>query len=179
MERDPDRELIEAGAIVPVYRRADGDAGLVVVRRTPWGVHGGQLAFPGGKREPVDGTLLDTALRETREEIGLPARSIDVLAPLPPLRTWTTGFVIHPFLARITPPAAWRKDDREIAEVIEVDLDDLARPEARGEETVHFPSWPRPCTIRYYRVGAYKLWGATYRILEPLLPRLLAGEWDF
>ncbi len=174
----PQDELIEAGTIVPVFRRPDGHIGLVVVRRTPWGIHGGQLAFPGGKREAEDRTMLDTALRETWEEVGLPREAITVLETLPPLDTWTTGFRIHPFLARIIPPKEWRRNDREVAEILEADLQGLARPEAQGEETIHFPSWPKPYTIHYYQVGRYKLWGATYRILKPLLPRLLAGEWE-
>lgn len=178
MAQDSREPLIEAGAIVPVYRRDDGHPVLVVVRRTPWGIHGGQLAFPGGKRESGDMTIVETALREAWEEIGLVRESVAILEHLPPLETWTTGFRIHPFLARIIPPEAWRKDEREVAEILEVDLEDLARPEARGEESIRFPSWPKAYTIRYYHVGRYKLWGATYRILEPLLPRLLAGEWD-
>ncbi|MEJ2420845.1 MAG: CoA pyrophosphatase [Acidobacteriota bacterium] len=178
MKQELQRKPIQAASLIPVYRREDGDVGLVVVRRTPWGVHGGQLAFPGGKYEEEDGDLLETAVRESREEVGLARKAIHVLEELPPLETWTTGFVIHPFLARIERPAEWCKDDREIAQVLEIGLRDLARPDAHGEDLVTFPTWPGPRRIPYYRVGPYKLWGASYRIFHPLLPRLLSGEWE-
>lgn len=172
-------ELREAGVLVPVYRDRDGELRLVVILRTPGGVHGGQLAFPGGTRDPGDVSLLETALREAEEEIGLDRARARVLAALPMIETSTTGFRIAPFLARIDPPPAWRPSEREIAAVLELSVRDLVDP-ARHEESVEqFPGWPEPRRIGYYRVGEHRLWGASYRILNPLLPRLVAGEWSF
>jgi hypothetical protein len=54
----------------------------------------------------------------------------------------------------------------------------LLHPEAHAIEIWQLPNWPEPREIPFYRIGPYKLWGATYKIVEPLLPRLLAGEWD-
>jgi 8-oxo-dGTP pyrophosphatase MutT (NUDIX family) len=175
MPRTP--QLQEAAVLVPVFRR-DARLTMLVVRRTNFGVHGGQLAFPGGKPQDGDESMLQTALRETREEVGVPESSIEVLAELPVIETVTTGYRIHPFLGRIPPADTWEFDPREIAEVIEVAAEDLALPEAHGESVETFPQYPDPLHISYYKVGSYKLWGATYRIVTPLLPRLLAGEWD-
>jgi hypothetical protein len=71
----------------------------------------------------------------------------------------------------LAPPGA------EIAEVVELPVADLARPEVRAEEVRDFPTWPAPRRIRLWRVGRHEVWGVTYRILEPLVPRLLGGEW--
>ncbi len=171
--------LRESAVLVPVFRTAAGEATLVLIRRSDYGVHGGQLAFPGGKREPTDASLLATALRETEEEIGLPAAFIDVLAALPPSQTRTSGFHITPFLARITPPPTWQFQQTEIAEVLEIPVRYLADPANAGQELWQLPGWPAPELIPFWRVGAFYLWGATYRILRSLLPRLLAGEWEF
>ncbi len=168
--------MIESAVLVPVYRRG-GDLRLIVVRRAEGGLHGGQLAFPGGKREPEDATLRDTALREAEEEIGLDG-GVEVLERLPESGTLTSGFRVTPFLARIEPPATWRLEEREIAEVLDVRVADLERPRAHGEEMKSFATWKVPRLIPFYRVGRYKLWGLTYRILRPLVPRLLAGEWQ-
>jgi 8-oxo-dGTP pyrophosphatase MutT (NUDIX family) len=73
---------------------------VVVVVRGAEGVHGGQLGRPGGKREPGDRSLLETALREAGEEIGLERGEVVVVAELEPLETRATGFRVHPLLAR-------------------------------------------------------------------------------
>jgi 8-oxo-dGTP pyrophosphatase MutT (NUDIX family) len=169
---------VEAAALVPVYRDGEGEMRLVLVHRAEGGIHGGQLALPGGKRDAQDASMLDTALREAWEEIGLARERIQVLAELPPAETRTTGFRILPFLARIVRPAQWRPDAREVAEIIEVKLSELARPGAHAEEVVQLPGWPAPRSTPFYRVGPHRLWGVTYRIVDPLLPRLLAGEWN-
>jgi len=171
--------LVDAAVLVPVFRDGQGDLRLVLVRRTEGGVHGGQLALPGGRQAPGDAAPLDTALREAREEIGLPPESVQVLATLPVVETRTTGYRIAPFLGRIVRPPAWRLAPTEIAEVFEARVADLARPEARGEGLEQYLGWPSLERIEFFRVGPHRLWGASFRILRPLLPRLLAGEWPF
>src|SRR5215216_5107952 len=141
----------EAAVLVPVYRRPDGQLVVVLVRRAQGGVGGGQLA--------------------------LPADQLELLAALPVVETRTTGFRIAPFLARLTGPAPWRLQEREIAEVVEVPVAALARPEVRAEAVRGFPTWPAPRRVQLWRVGGQEVWGVTYRILEPLVPRLLGGEW--
>jgi 8-oxo-dGTP pyrophosphatase MutT (NUDIX family) len=171
------RDLIDSGVLVPVYRTGDGVLMLVLVRRVEGGIHGGQIALPGGKRTASDVSMEETALRECEEEIGLAPDDVDILEALPVMETRTTGFRIFPFLGRITRPAQWRMDSQEIAEILEVPVEELARPDARGEEMRSFAHLPEPQLINFLRVRNHKLWGATYRILEPLVPRLLQREW--
>lgn len=166
-----------AACLVPVYRDGRGTLRLVLVLRTPGGIHGGQLAFPGGAWEEGDRSLLETALREAEEEIGLPRERVEVLAELPPVRTLVSRFRIHPFLARVERPAAWRLQAEEVEGVLEPSLEDLLRKEARGEDQRLLPGLPGPLRFPFVRLGTHKLWGATLRIAAPLLPRLQAGEW--
>ncbi|MFH1754081.1 MAG: CoA pyrophosphatase [Candidatus Latescibacterota bacterium] len=171
-------DITDSAVLVPFYFGDDGNATVVLVRRSDKIVHGGEIAFPGGKRISADRSMRDTALREVREEIGLGSESIDILGDLPPVETISTGFRIHPYLARIVPMRTWRPDGNEIAEVLEVPVRSLAEPDARGEEFRVLESFPEPLRISFYRIGAYKLWGATYRILRPLVPRFMKGEWN-
>lgn len=171
-------QIREAAVLIPVYRDASGELRLVLIRRGERGIHGGQLAFPGGKQDPEDESLLHTALRETEEEIGLEPHHVEVLAALPRLTTRVSNYRISPFLARIRPAAAWRPAAGEIAEVLDVSLRTLADPHAIVTVEEQQPGWPRPERIAYIQIGAYRLWGATLHILRPLLPRLLAGEWE-
>jgi len=176
MNTASDPALRDAAVLVPLYRDVAGEPVLVLIRRTEGGIHGGQLAFPGGQRADEDATLYDTALRETEEEIGLTRSTVTRLADLPPLQTRVSGFCVHPFLARITRPPVWRPHPAEIAEVIECRIATLARPEAHDSSLERFDGWPEPVRISFYRVGPHRLWGVSYRILHPLLPRLVAGE---
>jgi 8-oxo-dGTP pyrophosphatase MutT (NUDIX family) len=170
-------QLQDSAVLVPVFRRG-GRITLLIVRRTDFGIHGGQLAFPGGKPQDGDESMLDTALREAREEVGIEALHVEILDELPFIETSSTGYRIYPFLGRIKPADRWWFDEREVAEVIEVAVEDLARPEAYGESLQKFDRYPDPIRIEFYKVGPHRLWGASYRIITPLLPRLLAGEWE-
>lgn len=172
------RELVDAAVLVPVYRDTAGELRLVLVRRAEGGPHGGQIAFPGGKLDTSDGSLREAALREACEEIGLEPESVTVLAELDVIETRVTGFRIHPFLARVTPPERWRMAEREVAEVLEPRVAELADPANRDSSMELFVEWPEPVRIEFIRVGPHRLWGATYRILKPLLPALVGGEWE-
>jgi 8-oxo-dGTP pyrophosphatase MutT (NUDIX family) len=171
--------LVEAAVLAPVYRDGQGALRLVLIRRTEHGLHGGQLAFPGGRREPEDADLVATALREAEEEIGLSPSNVEVLAALPLVETAASGFQIAPFLGRLlATPSGWRPQETEVAEVLDVPVADLLAPEAQGQEDWQLPHWPAPRPVPFYRIGPYKLWGATHRIVELLLPGLLAAEWQ-
>jgi len=172
------RELVDAAVLVPVFRDPVGDLRIVLIVRAEGGVHGGQIAFPGGRSDPGDASPLDTALREAEEEIGLTRDRVHVLDALPVLETRSTGFRIAPFLARVAPPAHWTPDPREVVQVIEARALDLAAAEARGEAEMRFFGIPRPERVRFLKIGDARLWGVSLRILEPLLPRLLEAGFE-
>lgn len=157
---------VNAAVLAPIYRDPRQDLRLVFIRRSPHGVHGGQIAFPGGRREPEDTDLLATALREAEEEVGLDPRQVEILTELPVIETMATGFRVASFLGRLSgPPPTWRRQETEIDEILEVRLDDLTRPESHAIELWQLPGWPEPREIPFYWIGPYRLWGATYRIV--------------
>ena len=161
-----------------MFRDEHGEIRVLLVQRGMRGIHGGQLGFPGGKREPGDRSLLETALRETHEEVGLPKDQIEILASLEPLDTRTTGYRVHPYLARIVPPRLWRLAEGEITGIITPIVHALTDPSARREHEIPFATWPMPRRVPCVMLdGEQILWGLTLRVLDSLLPRLLAGEW--
>src|SRR4051794_2607435 len=135
--------MIDAAVVIPVYRSNDGELHILMILRNPAGLHDGQIAFPGGKHDPEDETMLDTALREVREELGLVVERSDVLAELPMQQTRTTGYRVFPYLARIRVPSQWQIAECEIAQIFDVKLADLKRPNGRDKMIERFPTWQR------------------------------------
>jgi 8-oxo-dGTP pyrophosphatase MutT (NUDIX family) len=169
----------DAAVLVPVFRDADAELRIaIVVRADDGGLHGGQLGLPGGKPEPGDPDLLATALREAEEEVGLAPESVDVLAALEPLATRSTGWRVYPFLARIPSDTTWRLQESEIVGILTPSVRALAEPGARS--TLPFTSrrFSEPLLVDGIDVEGHVLWGMTLRLLDDVLPRLLAAEWD-
>lgn len=162
---------------MPLFRDDEGELRLVLVVRGALGRHGQQLSLPGGKHEPGDASLLETALRETEEEIGLARDEVEVIVALPPIDTRTTGFRVHPYLARIRRPEGWRLAQGEITAVITPRVRTLADRSRRREHLLCFPTWPEPRRVECLELeDGHLLWGLTLRLLEPLLPQLLSGD---
>jgi 8-oxo-dGTP pyrophosphatase MutT (NUDIX family) len=167
-----------AAVLVPLFRDVGGELRLVLVIRGPGGIHGDQVGLPGGKWEPGDASLLETALREAEEEIGLARDEVEVLAQLEPLDTRVSGFRVHPYLALVATERAWRPRSDEIAGVVTPLVRALADPAARREELLSSPRWPESRRVAGVPLeSGHLLWGLTLRLLDPLLPRVLAGEW--
>ena len=168
------RVLREAAVLAPLVDAEGTAPSLVFIHRSRHGRHGGQVSFPGGKIEPGDATPLDAALREFEEELGVDRREVEVLESLPAMETRTTGFRVFTAIGRLTRLPDWAPDPREVDSVLVVPVRDLLRPENRGETIMTFETWSAPRAMPYVQAGAYRIWGLTYRLLEVVLPRLVA-----
>lgn len=171
----PDR-LRSAAVLVPIVGRPTGATVLLTRRADHLPVHAGQVSFPGGRVEDEDVDSVDTALRETEEEIGLHRSHIDIVGRLDTYKT-RTGFEITPVVGLIEPPIATVPDPSEVAEVFEVPLAfvlDRANHERRSRE------WQN--RLRHFYVlpyADYYIWGATAGMLvnlaDVLAPRYPAA----
>jgi 8-oxo-dGTP pyrophosphatase MutT (NUDIX family) len=159
----------DAAVLVPLYVGADDRVhGVFTRRRDDMRRHPGEVSFPGGRREDDDPQLVDTALREAHEEIGLPADAVTIVGALEPTPTMVTGYRVYPFVGVIEPGHVWDPAAAEVAEVLELSLNDLRdgfaiRPISRRGTTFQTET---------YVVGDNLIWGATARILQNLLVRL-------
>jgi 8-oxo-dGTP pyrophosphatase MutT (NUDIX family) len=166
-----------AAVLAPVFRDDGGKLRLVLIVRTDRGHHGGQLAFPGGRRDPGDPDLVTTALREAEEEVGLDPALVRVVAELPPVRSGPTNFEVFAFLGRIPPDVAFRRNPHEVVEILTPSVNELWNPTIRREHLFTSARWPEGLLVDGIPVDGRVLWGMTLRLLDDLVPRLLAGEW--
>jgi 8-oxo-dGTP pyrophosphatase MutT (NUDIX family) len=162
------RGRTHAGVLVPLYCDEGRVHAVLTRRRDDLRRHPGEISFPGGRRDDSDPDLLATALREADEEIGLDPSAVQVLGALAPTPTIATGYAIYPFVGLIAPGLVWTLSAREVAEVLELALDDLR--EGYGRRRL----LRRGIPIRTdtYVVGDDLIWGATARILADLFDRL-------
>jgi 8-oxo-dGTP pyrophosphatase MutT (NUDIX family) len=167
-----------AAVLVPVFRDEQGRLRIVLIVRADRGLHGGQLALPGGKADADDASLLATALREAEEEVGLSPAEVDVIAELASVHSGPTRFEVHPFLARVPADVEWRPSKAEVVEVLTPFVEDLGRADARQELLFTSAHWPEGLLVDGIPIGDRVLWGMTLRLLDDVVPRLLAGEWE-
>ncbi|MBF8271140.1 MAG: coenzyme A pyrophosphatase [Magnetococcales bacterium] len=123
--------------------------------------HKGQIAFPGGRRDVADATILHTALRETVEELGPQARPLRILGMLPPVPTVATGFIIHPFVAMMPETMDVEPEPREVAGVMTIPLSFFLSEGGGSRDSYHY--------------GPHVIWGATARIVNQFVAFLLGG----
>jgi 8-oxo-dGTP pyrophosphatase MutT (NUDIX family) len=167
LEAQPD-EQVQAAVLVPLYVRA-GELHVVLTRRrADLRRHAGEISFPGGRRDPEDATLEDTALREAEEEIGLARADVTLVGALERTSTFVTNYAIHPFVGVLAGQRTWRASVSEVDAVLEPSLRDVragrtrTRIERRG---IAFET-------DAYVFEEQLVWGATARILECLLERI-------
>jgi len=169
-DRPPHDAVTRAAAVlVPIVQR-DGELHLVFIRRSDSvESHRGQVAFPGGRVDPTDTTLLHTALREAHEEVGIEPHLVDVLGGFPTMSTVSSGMRVAPFVGVLSRPVDYRIQEIEVAEVFEVPLSALADARYRGQyewrRDKDRPSSNFPAIF----YSGQTIWGLTLRITENLL----------
>jgi 8-oxo-dGTP pyrophosphatase MutT (NUDIX family) len=157
-----------AAVLVPIVLRPALTV-LLTLRSHDMASHPGQISFPGGKVEATDSSPLDCAMREAREEVGLPATHIEPLGYLDSYRTGS-GFQIVPIVALVTPGFPLSPDPREVTEVFEVPLQFLM---ASANHRKDQREWRG--RIRFYYAMPYGeryIWGATAGMLKNMHQRL-------
>lgn len=164
-----DKPLTPAAVLFPIVLRDDGHTVLLTQRTAHLRDHAGQISFPGGRVEEQDLTPVETALRETEEEIGLSRECVEIVGFLPEYRTGT-GFRVTPVVAIVRPPFDLQPDPFEVAEIFEVPLAFLIDPANHQQHSLHY----RGALRNYFAMpyGEYFIWGATAGMIRSLSERL-------
>jgi 8-oxo-dGTP pyrophosphatase MutT (NUDIX family) len=159
---------IDAAVLVPLYVSGGELHAVFTRRREDLRRHPGEISFPGGRQDDDETDLRLTALREAEEEIGLPARAVELVGALQPTPTIATNYAVYPFVGLIEPGRAWQPSTNEVAEVMEVPLSALRA----GYERRRLLRRGVPFRTDVYVIGEDVIWGATARMVGDLLDRL-------
>lgn len=163
-----------ASVLLPLVMHPDGPTVLFTQRTEGLQDHAGQVSFPGGSREVRDKDPIETALRETEEEIGLDRSHVEIAGYLSGYLT-VTGYTVTPVVGLVQPGFALSTDPLEVAEVFEVPLAFLADPANRRVEHRELAGHQ----VRYYvfTYGQHRIWGATAAMLVNFLDKLATGAY--
>ncbi|CAH1748592.1 CoA pyrophosphatase [Thauera humireducens] len=162
-----------AAVLVPLVMGGTAPAVLLTKRTDHLHHHPGQISFPGGRVEAQDSTPVDTALRETEEEIGLDRRHVELLGALPDYYTGT-GFRVTPVVGLVHPPFELQLDAFEVAEAFEVPLGHFLDPANHQRHSLVHEGRERQFHAMPYK--DYFIWGATAGILMSLYRLLREPE---
>ena len=166
-----DAGWIRSAVLIPIYYR-EGRYYILFTKRTDKvKEHKGQISFPGGAYEDGDGSLINTALRESAEEIGLMAKDVEILGELDDTVTRTSGYIISPFVAYIPWPYQFKVAEEEIEEIIEVPVSTLLDKSCLRQETEIEDG--KTVASFFYHCYGHVIWGATARILNQFLDILV------
>ena len=144
----------------------DEEPWVVLTERThSVSLHKGEISFPGGARDPEDGDLWATAVRETVEELGVDPNTLQQLGALDDYPTFSSGYIVSAFVAAVEPPERWIPSIHEIEKVLEFPvrkLIEVGRMEVWEREGIRFP-------MHIFDVDGHRVWGVTAFILRRFL----------
>jgi 8-oxo-dGTP pyrophosphatase MutT (NUDIX family) len=162
-----------ASVLVPIVMRDTGPTLLLTQRTAHLNDHAGQVSFPGGRMEAVDSTAVETALRETEEEVGLNRRHVEVIGTLPDYST-ITGYLVTPVVSLVHPPFELRADPFEVDEIFEVPLSFLMDGNHHQRRTITIPNESGSRSFYAMPYDRFFIWGATAGMLRNLFHLLRA-----
>ncbi len=165
-----------ASVLIPLLERGGEIRVLLTRRADALRSHSGQVSFPGGKQDPGDPSALHTALRETREEIGLLPDQVEILGTLDQIIS-LHHYLVTPFVGWISSSFIPRLNPMEIESVFEVPLAFLMNPENHWSEELRRRSIP--VISHHFQYGEYDIWGLTAKLLIRLLEIGLGHNPDY
>jgi 8-oxo-dGTP pyrophosphatase MutT (NUDIX family) len=158
---------IHSAVLLPLFCK-DGELHILFTKRTDLvKTHKGHICFPGGGCEEDDDTPAFTALRETEEEIGMGPDEVEIIGELDDVASYTTNYIISPFVGFITYPFDFVLNEHEAERVIEAPVSALLRTDSVNKASEFMEGVP--VTSYFYRYKGDIIWGATARILTQFL----------
>lgn len=157
----------KAAVLALLFPKSDTPHVLLTKRKHNLKKHAGQISFPGGKQEKNE-SLVETALRETQEEVGLFPHQIELIGSLSPIYINVSNFCVYPFVGSMPhTPVKLTPQDSEVERILKVPLHALADPAIEKRETWQING--HKMTVPFYDYDGETIWGATAMMLAELM----------
>jgi len=166
-------DLRRAAVLVPIVRRPSGLTVLLTQRTEHLTNHAGQVSFPGGRAEEGDSSPIETALRETEEEVGLTRRHVEIIGVLPDHVT-ASAYIVTPVVGLVTPPFDLTAESNEVADIFEVPLQFLMDGMNHQRMSFDLPDGGGRRSFYAMPYERFFIWGATAGMLRNLFHLLRA-----
>ena len=140
---------------------------LLILRKTYEGVHSNQIGLPGGKAELNDRDILQTALRETHEEVGVASSDVVVLKKMTQIYIPPSNFEVQPFIGLYQAQAAFVIQESEVETLVEVPLDDFLNDARIFKQTLS-TSYAENMLVPAFDLSGHTVWGATAMMLSEI-----------
>jgi 8-oxo-dGTP pyrophosphatase MutT (NUDIX family) len=174
--RVPRSDTTEAAVMILLYPKNDLIYTAFIQRPAYDGVHGGQISFPGGKKEPADHNLKDTAVREVSEEIGINPTEINLIDILTPLYIPVSNIIVTPVVGWLESQPVFTRQEDEVVFIIEADIRTLL--DSSTIKIKPFNIRGEMIDVRYFDYKENVIWGATAMILHELLTIIRKGNFS-
>lgn len=164
--RIEDDRTLPAGVIIPLFEKEGSIHVLLTLRTETVATHKGQISFPGGAWEPGDSSILQTALRETHEEVGIEPGDFEIIGELDDVIA-VSDHLVTPFVGFFPYPYDFKVSEIEIAELVQIPLDFFLNDANRRSGLREHRG--NRVTVHYYDYGGHTVWGLTAHILKGFL----------
>ncbi len=161
----------EGSVLVLLYMRNEVPHFMLTLRQSYDGIHSGQISLPGGKIEATDANPVAAALRETEEEIGVSSKSIEIIGELTELYIPPSNFLVHPVVGFLKTIPNFIRDEKEVAELIDVATSVLHTEELRQQKIMDLSRGAKSLDLKqvhvpFFNINGHHVWGATAMILS-------------
>jgi len=159
-------KAIPSGILILFYPSDDQVKTVLILRQTYEGVHSGQVSFPGGRYEESDKSIIETALRESQEEVNIDPKKVKLIGALSEMYIPPSNFLVTPVVGFTESLPDFIPDSNEVEKIIETNLDFLFDKNAQKETLLNIRG--HKINAPYFDVHGHIVWGATAMILSEL-----------
>lgn len=168
-----DPEARQGAVLALIYPRNEVAHMVLMLRNAYEGVHSNQVSLPGGRLEESDDGLLQTALREAEEEVGVRREEVQILGELSKIYIPPSRFIVKPFIGYTEVPPEFRPDPIEVAEIIETPLAGILDDSRIKQKKIFVRAMGAEVEVKYFDLEGHVVWGATAMILSEIRELLL------